>query len=172
MIISRFDDTLYPKKEITHIRHTVRLFVQDENDLYWFLVIRGKDEFGIRHHYETIGGGMEKGENFHSAIQRELMEEIGYEANEIREMGTIIDRYYLIGRETHSHFFKVRIDSNKKHERHLTDLEKTLFSDLVKIPKEEIATILSLEQCQSKVDYLVHRRDLCAFQYGSELEII
>lgn len=168
MIIKRFDDTQYKHSEITTIRHTVRLFVRDEQGLFWFLVIRGEDDFGKRHHYETIGGGMEAGEQFIDTIKRELKEEIGYEVREWKEIGTIIDRYYLIHRETHSHFYLVTIDSNKAQERHLTDLEKTLFAGIVKFKKEEVCGMLSCNEDSSKVDFLVQRRDLYAFEYALE----
>lgn len=172
MLIERFEDTMYEKREITHIRHTVRLFVQDEQGLFWFLVIRGKDDFGQRNHYETIGGGIEAEETYEEAIRREVMEEIGYEVEHIQEIGMIIDRYYLIGRETHSHFFYVTIDSCKPHERKLTKLEQQLFFGLVKVKKEDIVAMLALSEQSSKVDFLVQRRDLRAFEYAVEMQII
>lgn len=172
MILARFDDELYPKSEIKRIRHTVRLFIRDENDLYWFLVIRGEDDFGVRDHYETIGGGIEKNESFEEAIIREVREEIGCVPYAIRPIGTIIDRYYLIGRETHSHFFSVRIDSTKQTVNQLTPLEQTLFFDCIKVKKEEVSDILSLDKTQSKVDYLVQRRDVWAWEYALKKNLV
>lgn len=171
-LIARFDDDLYEKSEITHVRHTVRLFVRDEKGLFWFLTIHGEDAFGMRNHYETIGGGIEEGESYEEAIHRELMEEIGYEVVRYKEVGMIIDRYYLIGRETHSHFFVVDIDSTQPHETHLTESEKTLFSGLVQVPKEEVCDMLRPTSTSHRVDILVQRRDLCAFEYALEKEIL
>lgn len=172
MILKRFEDELYSKSEIKQIRHTVRLFIKDENDLYWFLVIRGEDDFGVRNHYETIGGGIEKEESFEEAIVREVMEEIGCVPYDIKSIGTIIDRYYLINRETHSHFYSVRIDSTKQVEKQLTPLEQQLFFGCVKVKKEDVSDLLDLNKTQSKVDYLVQRRDLWAWEYALKNELV
>ncbi|MBQ9988086.1 MAG: NUDIX hydrolase [Erysipelotrichales bacterium] len=171
-MIARFDDDLYEKSEITHIRHTVRLIVRDEKGLFWFLKIAGEDAFGMRNHYETIGGGIEENESYEDAIRREILEEIGYEALRIQEVGMIIDRYYLIHRETHSYFFVVDIDSTKPHETHLTESEKTLFSGVIQIPKEEVCERLRPTSTSHRVDILVQRRDLCAFEYALEKGLV
>ena len=150
----------------------MRVFIRDENDLYWFLVIRGEDDFGVRNHYETIGGGIEKGESFEEAIIRETMEEVGCEPYDIQSIGTIIDRYYLIQRETHSHFYSVKIDSRKQKEKQLTPLEQALFFDCVKVRKEDVSELLDLDKAESKVDYLVQRRDLWAWEYALASDLV
>ena len=160
MIIARFDDTEYPKSYIDHIRHTIRIILRTQNDTYVFLKIKGSDDFGERNHIETIGGGMENNESFDDTIKREVKEETGYSLLSYDYIGTIIDRYYLIHRETHSHFFEGYIDTSKKDEVHLTELEKTLFDGLIELSYDE--AIKELNNPTGRVAKLIYQRDLFA----------
>lgn len=164
MIIKYFDDTLYPKSQINNLRHTVRVFLKNENHKYMFLHIVGVDDFGKRDHYESIGGGIEKGESKVMALQREVLEECGLVVNNIQEIGTIIDRYYLINRETHSHFFYGEVNTTKQMPRHLTDMEKNLFDGFIYLDEDEVLNALNYDH-QNNVGILVMRRDYCAFDY-------
>ena len=161
MILKRFDDTEYPKSLITHIRHTVRVFLKTERNTYIFIKIKGSDDFGGRNHIESIGGGMEGIESFDEALRREVLEETGYELLDYSYIGTIIDRYYVISRETHSHFFIGNIDTSIKHEQMLTSLEELLFDKMVELSEEEV--IEELNNPKTKIAKLIYQRDLLAF---------
>ncbi|MBR3841045.1 MAG: NUDIX domain-containing protein [Erysipelotrichales bacterium] len=162
MILKRFDDTEYPKTLITHLRHTVRIFLKTERNTYVFVKIKGSDDFGERNHIESIGGGIEGFETFDEALHREVLEETGYELLDYSYIGTIIDRYYLIARETHSHFFIGSINTTNKHETKLTSLEESLFDKLVELSEEEV--LEELNNPKTKIANLIYQRDLLAFK--------
>jgi hypothetical protein len=77
-ILGYLNDDQYPPAEISHIRFTARAIVFN-NDRFAFLPIRGEDDFGVRDHIESIGGGIEEGENAEQTIIRECLEEAGIE---------------------------------------------------------------------------------------------
>lgn len=161
MILARFDDLEYVKQPITHIRHTVRVFLKTQNNKYIFMKIKGADDFGERNHLESVGGGVEDNESLNEAILREVREETGYVVSNIKSIGTIIDRYYLIGRETHSHFFVGNVDTTNRKQTYWTDLEKFLFDEMVELSEDEVIT--ALNNPQTKIGKLIYRRDLLAF---------
>ena len=162
MILKRFDDTEYPKTEIKKLRHTVRIFLKTERNTYIFVKIKGSDDFGERNHIESIGGGIEGFETFKEALEREVMEETGYELLDYSYIGTIIDRYYLLARETHSHFFVGSVNTSIKHNTNLTLLEESLFDRLVELSEEEVLEELS--NPKTKIAKLIYQRDLLAFK--------
>lgn len=169
-MIARFEDDIYPKADITHIRHTARAFIVDEDNHYLFLHIRGEDEFGVRNHLETVGGGIEQGETAEEAVLREISEEAGFDSAEIIcDLGIIEDTYNLIHRKTLSHFFAAKVKRSEQGKNHPTKSELTLFDDMVWIPQTQVESVLSDPRYRHMVGELVHRRDLCAFRFYQAL---
>ena len=164
MIIKRFYDDLYDFQETTHIRNTARALARDEAGRFVFLRIQGEDMFGERDHLETCGGGMEENETPEETLRREVMEELGYRIKKAVPLGTIIDEYHLIQRETHSHFFYCELDTSVHYAPQWTDLEKTLLKDAVHLSVEEALHELEFHQV-GKVGTIVQRRDLFALRY-------
>ena len=162
MILARFDDTEYPKQNITHIRHTVRIILKNEGNKYIFLKIKGNDIFGERNHIETIGGGIEGYESMEHALLREVNEETGMNLKEYTYLGTIIDRYYSINRETHSHFFVGTIDTTDHRDLPLTDLEKQLYDGIVELTEDEV--LEELQHPKTKIAHNIYQRDRFAFE--------
>ena len=124
--------------------------------------LHGVDEFGEREGIESIGGGMEGFETFEETIKREVREESGYEVESYRLLGTIIDRYHLIQRETHSHFFVGEVDTTKQGPISRTPQEQKLMEGVVELSYSE--ALKELTHPKNKVSKLIYRRDLLAFE--------
>ena len=158
-ILGYFNDDQFPSSVISHTRFTARAIVVD-HDRFAFLPIHGEDDFGVRDHIETVGGGIEVGESAQETILRECMEEAGLEV-EIREfLGVIIDHYHLIGRQTVSYFFLVTvINDHKNHQR--TEMEQSLMDEVLWLDKQQALEMLDREV--GKIGKLIQRRDKAAF---------
>ncbi len=106
---------------INHDRKIARAIVVDENGLFHFVRAVRNDDFGSCQTIETAGGGVENGEDLHSAILRELKEELGVDAEIICKIGVVSDYYNLIHRHNVNHYFLCRARSFG--EKHLTEDE-------------------------------------------------
>ncbi len=156
-----FEDTEYEKSYIDHERETVRAVLHTQNDTYVFVKIQGYDLFGERNHIETVGGGVEPGENLVTALHREVLEETGYTVLSEKPLGEITDFYNLIHRKTHSHFFLAEVDTRNCSQTSLTEQEKTLFDGLVELTADEALKIL--QNPENPCSRLIYRRDILAF---------
>ena len=114
-------DTQWPLTYTDHDREIARAIVVDAAGDYYFVRARRDDEFGSATLIETSGGGVEPGEDLRCAIQRELKEELGVEAEVLLKLGVVSDYYNLIHRHIINHYFLCRIRAFG--ERHLTQDE-------------------------------------------------
>ena len=101
-------DGEWPFTYIDHNREIVRAIVLDGAGRYYFTRIDRDDDFGKLCTIETSGGGVEPGEDLHSAIRRELREELGAEAEVLCKIGVVEDDYNLIHRHNIQHYFLCR----------------------------------------------------------------
>jgi 8-oxo-dGTP pyrophosphatase MutT (NUDIX family) len=159
-ILGYFHDERYPGSPIEVIRFTARIYVFDDQNRVAFLHIKGEDGFGLRNHLESPGGGVEMNESFEEAAIREIDEELGASATDYKELGVVIDRYNIINRMTFSVYFSARLDA-LHHNHHRTEEEKLLISSIqwLSIPE----ALIRLNQADSAVDAIIHRRELAAF---------
>jgi 8-oxo-dGTP pyrophosphatase MutT (NUDIX family) len=159
-ILGYFHDERYKGSPIEVIRFTARIYVFDAQNRVAFLHIKGEDGFGLRNHLESPGGGVEMNESFEEAAIREIDEELGATATDLKELGVVIDRYNIINRMTFSVYFSAKLDALHNH-HHRTDEEKLLISSIqwLSIPE----ALVRLNQADSDVDMIIHRRELAAF---------
>lgn len=158
-VLGYLNDDQYPPAEITHVRFTARAIIVND-DRFAFLTIRGEDDFGIRDHIETIGGGIEEGESAEETIVRECMEEAGIEVSIASFLGVIVDHYHFIHRQTVSYFFLANV-IHVQHQTHRTDMEKTLMHDVLWLSEDDALKMLDMSV--EKIGRLVQRRDKVAF---------
>ena len=72
-----------------HDREIVRAIVFDDDGYLYFVRAERDDDFGKATLIETAGGGVESGEDLHTAIIRELKEEIGAVGKDYRFLGEL-----------------------------------------------------------------------------------
>jgi 8-oxo-dGTP pyrophosphatase MutT (NUDIX family) len=158
-ILGYLNDDQYPPAEISHIRFTARAIVYDKNQ-FAFISICGEDDFGVRDHIESIGGGIEEGENAEQTIIRECLEEAGIEVRIKEFLGVVVDHYHFIQRQTVSYFFLVDVLNQYPHTDR-TDMEKTLMGEVLWLSEEECMKML--DKPVEKIGRLIQRRDKIAF---------
>lgn len=158
-LLGNLDDDQYVQSEITHVRFTARAIAVKDN-LFAFLSIKGEDDFGIRDHIESLGGGIDEGEDAQITIVRECLEEAGFEVEVKALLGVIVDRYYFIQRQTFSYFFLVEV-KNIQSQTHRMPMEQTLMQEILWLSESE--TLRMLDFPVEKIGRLIQRRDKVAF---------
>lgn len=94
-----------------HDREIVRAIVFDDNGYFYFVRAVRDDDFGKATLIETAGGGVEKGEDLHTAILRELKEELGAKAQILCKIGVVDDYYNLIHRHNINNYYLCKATS-------------------------------------------------------------
>ncbi len=98
-------DTHWPFEYTDHDRQIARAIVFDDAGYFYFVRAERDDDFGQAILIETSGGGVEPGEDLHTAIVRELREELGAEVAVLCKIGVVSDYYNLIHRHNINHYY-------------------------------------------------------------------
>lgn len=154
-MIAELYDTYYENQGFSSIRSCVRGIVF-KGDLCAMVHIQCEDVFGVRDHYEISGGGIEHGETEVDALQRELLEELGVRAHSYKKIGTIIDRWNILGRINVQHFYVC--DFASQHQSSLTEYEQSLIKGVEWRTVAQWRAILR-EPCLG-INAMIHRREL------------
>lgn len=104
-------DEEWPFTYTDHDRPIVRAIVFDEEGYFYFVRAVRDDGFGMATLIETSGGGVEPGEDLHTAILRELNEELGAEVEILCKIGTVSDYYNLIHRHNINNYYLCKVIS-------------------------------------------------------------
>lgn len=104
-------DTQWEYTYTDHDRQIVRAIVFDSDGYLYFVRAHRDDDFGKATLIETSGGGVESGEDLHTAILRELKEELGANAEIICKIGVVDDYYNLIHRHNINHYYLCKATS-------------------------------------------------------------
>ena len=151
-------DTQWPLTYTDHDRQIVRAIVVDDADSYYFVRAVRDDEFGAATLIETSGGGVEPGEDFDSAIRRELMEELGAEVEILAGIGVVSDYYNLIHRHNINHYYLCRVKAFGRRRLTLDEVEKFHLSTM-KLSYE--AAVAEYERCAcTRLGRLIANREL------------
>ena len=161
------EDTEWPFTYTDHDREIVRAIVVDDEGYYYFCRVNRNDDFGRAVLIETSGGGVEPGEDFLTAIHRELHEELGAEVEVLGEIGLVSDYYNLIHRHNLNHYYLCRalsfgasaMTAEEKEQFHLSTLRLTY---------EEAAA--EYERCRdSRLGRLIANRELPVLKRAKEM---
>jgi 8-oxo-dGTP diphosphatase len=99
------------------MRETARAVVHDDDGRVALLHV-ARD-----HYYKLPGGGIDTGEDPLQALERELMEEIGCQAQVTHELGTILEQRYYWNMTQVSHCY-IAHQTGEKGNPDFTDLER------------------------------------------------
>ena len=124
-LLWEYEDTEWPFTYTDHDRLIVRAIVTDADGYFYFVRVLRNDQFGEATLIETSGGGVEPGEDLHTAIRRELKEELGADVDVIAKIGVVSDCYNLIHRHNINHYFLCKVRAFG--EKHLTEDEIDCF---------------------------------------------
>ena len=151
-------DDQWPLDYIDHDRQIARAIVVDDEGCFYFMRVERWDEFAEGALIETSGGGVEPGEDLHTAILRELKEELGVTAEVLGKIGVVSDYYNLIHRHNINHYFLCRAISFG--EKNMTQEERELFHlSTLKVTYEE--ALQEYETCSStKLGKLLAAREV------------
>ena len=161
------DDTQYKYEYIDHDREIVRAIVIDNNGFFYFVGADRDDDFGKAILIETAGGGVEHGENYESAIRRELQEELGVNVDVLCKLGMVSDYYNLIHRHNINNYYLCRVTSFTN--RSLTfDEENKFHLSVLKVSYEEAVNKYK-ESMKYKLGVLIRNRELPILEYAKRL---
>ena len=159
------NDFIYPKSEIKRIRKTVRAILVNDKKEIGLIHILGKDKFGYRDHYETLGGGVNDNEDLITSLIREIKEEAGYTIKNIKPIGKINIEYFILNRIDEGNFFYAEIDEYIGNS--LEDYEKEIFDKVEWFSLSEIAKLYKKEVFN--VGKMIHKRDYFMINKVKEL---
>lgn len=166
-ITINLNDKEWPLDYIDHDRIIARAVVFDDSGYFYFVRAERDDDFGKATIVETSGGGVEKGEELHDAIVRELKEELGVTVDVLCKIGVVSDYYNLIHRHNINNYFLCKAVSfgNKS----LTKEEATEFHlSTLKLTYEEACKEYELRS-STKLGRLVANRELPILQKAKEV---
>ena len=160
-------DTEWPLDFISHDRTITRAIVFDDEGMFYFAHITRDDEFGCVSLIETSGGGVKNGEDLHTAVRRELKEELGVHVDILCRIGVVSDYYNLIHRHNINNYFLCRITSFTEND--LTEAEREQFHlSTIKLTYDEAVTEYS-NGTSSMLGRLIANRELPILKRAKEL---
>ena len=160
-------DNEWPLEYTDHDRNVVRAIVFDHHGYFYFVRVERDDDFGKASSIETSGGGVEKGEDLHVAIIRELREELGAEVEVLCKIGVVDDYYNLIHRHNINHYFLCKVRSFG--EKNLTKEEVEYFQlSTLKMSYDE--AVREYEKCAATpIGRLLANRELPVLQHAKTM---
>lgn len=154
----RLQDEEWPFTYIDHDREIVRAIVFDDEGFFYFVRAERDDDFGKATLIETSGGGVEKGEDLLSAIERELREELGASVEVVCKIGVVSDYYNLIHRHNINNYYLCKALSFGEKNLMPDEIEEFHLSTL-KLTYEQ--AVAEYERCScTPVGRLVANREL------------
>lgn len=163
----QLQDDEWPFEYADHDRQIARGIVFDDSGYFYFVHAERNDLFGQATLIETAGGGVEAGEDLHTAIQRELREELGANVGILCKIGMVEDYYNLIHRHNINHYFLCKVVS--LGDRSLTNEEINCFHLSTQRMTYECA-VHEYKKCStSKLGRLVANRELPILQQAKKI---
>lgn len=161
-ILLHLQDDEWPFEYTDHDRPTARAIVFDDNGYFYFVRAVRDDDFGKATLIETAGGGVESGEDLHTAVIRETREELGANVEVLCKIGVVDDYYNLIHRHNINNYYLCKVISFGN--KNLTQAEIDDFHlSTLKLSYEE--AMLEYNKCsESKLGSLIAKREVPILQ--------
>lgn len=160
-------DEEWPLIYTDHDREIVRAIVFDEEGYFYFVRAERDDDFGKATLIETSGGGVEKGEDLLTAIERELKEELGASVKVLYKIGVVSDYYNLIHRHNINNYYLCKVVSFGEKNLMPDEIEEFHLSTL-KLTYDD--AINEYERCAcTKIGRLVANRELPILQQAKKI---
>ena len=160
-------DEEWPLIYTDHDREIVRAIVFDEEGYFYFVRAERDDDFGKATLIETSGGGVEKGEDLLTAIERELKEELGVSVKVLCKIGVVSDYYNLIHRHNINNYYLCKVVSFGEKNLMPDEIEEFHLSTL-KLTYDD--AINEYERCAcTKIGRLVANRELPILQQAKKI---
>ena len=160
-------DEEWPFEYTDQDRKIARGIVYDEEGYFYFVRAIRDDDFGKAILIETSGGGVEKGEDYQTAIKRELKEELGASVDVICKIGVVSGYYNLIHRHNINNYFLCKVLSFG--EKHLmVDEINSFHLSTLKLTYEEALKEYE-NRSNTKVGRLVANRELPILKRAKEI---
>lgn len=167
VLMDTIKDDMYPKKvEKLNKREAVRAILVNELDEIGLIYINGTDMFGKRDHFETPGGGVEENETFIDTLNREILEETGYDIDILGYVGTISIEYNLLNRVDIENYFLCKVKTH--HETHLLEYEANLFDTIKWFSFNDVINMYQNYKTEN-IGTKIHQRDFKAIKEGIKL---
>lgn len=106
-------DDQYPFTGLTNTRKVARAIIFNELGEVATHHIHRDDQFGCQSYLETPGGGVDEGESYEMAVERECLEELGAHIEVLECLGSCEDAYNLIKRKNLNKFYLCRLKDMK-----------------------------------------------------------
>ncbi|MBO7639707.1 MAG: NUDIX hydrolase [Treponema sp.] len=160
-------DTEWPLESINHDRNVVRAITYDEDGFFYFVRVDRDDLFGKAKHIETVGSGVEEGEDLEEALRCELKEELGASIDIIAKIGVVSDFYNVIHRHNITNYYLCKVTSFGKTEMTPEEINEFHLTR-AKLTYEE--AVNEYERCNdTKIGRLICRRELPVLKRAHDL---
>lgn len=151
-------DDEWPFEYTDHDRQIARAIVFDNYGYFYFVRAIRDDDFGKATLIETAGGGVEDGEDLHTAIIREVGEELGANVEVLCKIGVVDDYYNLIHRHNINNYFLCKVISFGDKKLTQAEIESFHLSTLKQSYEE---AMLEYKKCSvSKLGSLIAKREI------------
>jgi ADP-ribose pyrophosphatase YjhB (NUDIX family) len=120
-------------------------------------------------YYKLPGGGIEKGEDIKTALNRECEEELGVEVEVLKEIGSIIEYRKRFKVKQISYCFMAKTNSEKKAPN-FTDKEKNYGFEAVWVEPKEALKLLNLKRTTDYEGGFIGERDVCFLANALEVK--
>lgn len=154
-------DPLEKLERVSKFRVSVRMLLTNEKGEIAYLHLKGHDEYGLRDHYESIGGGIKEQEEVKESLERELLEESGYVLEDAAYLFSVVDEYARFHQVNLHHYYWVQAKGKEKPL--FTEFEKRFKIQVIFQSPERWLEVLS--KPAFGVNALVHQREYRMLAY-------
>ena len=166
-LLLHLKDDEWPFEYTDHDRPTARAIVFDDEGYFYFVRAVRDDIFCKGTIIETAGGGIECGEDLLTAVNREVLEELGADVEVLCKIGVVHDYYNLIHRHNINNYFLCKVINFG--DKNLTQQEAESFHlSTLKLKFQE--ALEKYKKClETKLGRLIANREIPILKYAKAI---